>query len=138
MKAGIRTYLLADPSLVAALATSTSIFSFPAPQDATKPYIMISRVDGLIQNLIGSSLDVYDETWQFDVISKTDKEAETIKELVITRLNGASRVVMGNYHVYSCQLNDIRDGSEIEDTAGETTVHRKILEFNFKRNRDSE
>ncbi len=136
MKAGLRTYLLADTDIDAAIS---GVYSFPAPQDAsadTKPYLMLSRVDELIENLIGSSLDVYDEPWQIDIISTTDKAAEAVKELIMTRLNGASRVVMGNYFVYSCGLNFVRDGSELEDNANEKSLHRKIMEFQIKRNRE--
>ncbi len=136
MKHGLGTYLLADTDISAAIS---GLYSFPAPQDASaiaKPYLMISRVDETIENLIGSSLDVYDEPWQIDVIAKKDIDAENVKELVITRLNGASRVVMGDYFVYSCGLNFVRDGSELEDNAGEKSLHRKIMEFQIKRNRE--
>ena len=133
MKAGIRTYLLALPAI--ATAIGTKIYSFPAPQDVAKPYIMLSRITGEIQNLIGSSLNIYNETWQIDIISNTDSEAETIKELVIGRLNIADRVEMGSYTVYSCSLNNIIENTDLEMTGGETSDIRKTLEFGFIRDR---
>lgn len=138
MKAGIRTFLLADTNISAAIS---GIYSFPAPQDATfatKPYILLSRISEEPEDLITGTLDIYDEPWQFDILGSTDKAIEAVKELVVTRMKSGNRVAMGNYWVYSVHLNFVRDGSELEDIGGEGTVHRKIMEYQFKRNRDSQ
>lgn len=135
MKAGLRTYLLADATLKAALATTTSVFSFPAPQDAVMPYLMLTRVSGEIQNLASSSLNVYVENWQVDVMATTDKAAEAIKELVISRLNIADRVEMGSYTVYSCSLVQVLDNSDLEMTGSETNNVRTTAEFMLIRDR---
>lgn len=135
MKAGLRTYLLADATLKAALATATSVYSFPAPEGATMPYLMLSRVSGEIQNLAASSLNVYVEDWQVDVYATTDLAAEAIKELVVGRLNLADRVEMGSYTVYSCSLAGVTDNSELEMTGSETAIYRITLEFQLIRDR---
>ncbi|MFQ3578671.1 MAG: hypothetical protein SNJ71_00845, partial [Bacteroidales bacterium] len=58
-----------------------------------------------------------------------------IKELVISRLNIADRVEMGNYSVYSCSLESITENSEIEMIGSETADIRKSLEFILIRDR---
>jgi hypothetical protein len=135
MKAGIRTYLLADTTLKAALATTTAIYSFPVPQDASRPYLVLSRVSGEIWNGIYESLNIYNEVWQVDVYASTDLAAESLKELVIGRLNFADRVEMGSYTVYSCSLESCLDTSELETEGGEGVICRKTLEFLLTRDR---
>lgn len=132
MKAGIRTYLLADSAI---LAACPRVYSFPAPQDAAKPYIMLSCASETIENLIGSSLDIYNEQWQIDIIASTDVSAESIKELVISRLNIADRVEMGTYTVYSCSFAGCVPTTDLEMTGGETSDIRKTLTFDFQRDR---
>jgi len=134
MKAGLRTYILAGTGISAVVAARC--YSFPAPQNATQPYIMLTRVSSTIQNLIGESLNIYDETWQVDIIAPTDKAAESLAELVITRLNIADRVEMGNYTVYACSLSGITEGAEIQMPGGETREARKTLDFRILRNRE--
>jgi len=134
MKVGLRTYLLADAALKAALASATSIHSFPAPIGAVKPYLMITRVVGGLMNTIGESLGVYVESWQIDVMATTDAVAEAIKELVIARLNTADHVEMGSYFVYSCSLTGITDNSDLEMEGSETASIRTTLEFEILRN----
>jgi len=135
MKDGIRTYLLADATLKAALAAITAVYSFPAPQDAAKPYLVLSRASAVIENLIGSSLDIYDESWQVDVMASTDATAESVKELVVGRLNIADRVEMGSYTVYSCSLDNVIDNSDLEMNGSETGDIRKTILFSVKRDR---
>lgn len=134
MKGGIRSYLLADSAI---LAACPRVYSFPAPNNAAKPYMILSRVSSQIQNLIGSSLDIYDESWQIDVIASTDAAAEAIKELVVTRMNIADRVEMGSYTVYSCSLAAVRDLSELEMDGGQTADIRISLEFSMIRDREA-
>lgn len=140
MKAGIRTYLLADATLAAALATTGSVYSFPAPEGVAMPYLMLSRLSSVIQNLIGLSLDIYVENWQIDVITGPvagggDRAAEAIKELVIARMNIADRVEMGSYTVYSCSLVGVTDNTDLEMVGTETAVTRMTLEFQLLRDR---
>jgi len=132
MKKGIRTYLLADTAINAACS---NIYSFPAPLSAVKPYMMLSRVSGSIDNTISGSLDVYRETWQVDIIASTDAAAEAIKELVVSRLNCADRVEMGSYTVYSCSLSNIGDNSALEMDGGDNADIRTTLEFEIVRDR---
>lgn len=132
MKAGLKSYILADTAIAAACP---NVFSFPAPQDASKPYMMLSRVSESIQNLIGSSLNIYEETWQIDIIASTDLSAEAIKELLITRLNIADRVEMGSYTVYSCTFTNCLETTALEMDGGETADIRKTLEFSMIRDR---
>lgn len=133
MKAGIRTYLLADNTLKAALSGVTAVYSFPAPQDAVKPYLLISEVSDTIQNTIGATLNIKDESWQIDVYADTDAVATAIKKLVIARMNIADRVEMGTYTVYSCSYSGGNDTSELEMTGGETASIRKTLTFDLVR-----
>jgi hypothetical protein len=134
MKEGIRTYLLADSSISAALATTSSVYSFPVAMGAASPYIVLSRVTGEIQNTLNAALGTYVENWQVDVFAATDAEAEALKELVIARLNTADRVAFGDYHVYSCSLTTVTETTELESEGGETAVIRKTLEFEILRN----
>lgn len=134
MKAGIRTYLLADTTLAAALSATTAIYSFPIPAGTAKPYLILSRVSGVPQNLLANALGTYVEAWQVDVIASTDSEAETIKELVIARLNTADFATMGDYHVYSCSCTGITNNSDLEIEGSESAVNRTTLEFEVLRN----
>ena len=135
MKTGIRTYLLANATLKAALATINSVFSFPVPQDATMPYLVISSISATIQNLAASSLDIYDEIWQIDVYASTDSSAESIKELVIGVMNLADRVEMGSYTVYTSTLEGVADNTDIEMDGSEARIARKTLDFRLIRDR---
>lgn len=132
MKAGLRDYLLDDAAI---LVACPNVYSFPAPLSAVKPYIMLSRVSETIENTIGESLDIYEESWQVDIIAGLDATAEAIKELVISRLNCADRVEMGAYSVYSCSLTGCSDNSMLEMTGGEDSDIRKTLEFQIMRSR---
>lgn len=131
MKSGIRTYLLADATLAAAVGSR--VYSFPAPQNATKPYLMLSRISGVPMNLIGSSLEVDVETWQVDVMASTDLSAETVKRLVANRLNVADRVEMGSYSAYSSSLTSVTDNSDLEMVGSQTADIRTTLEFAITR-----
>lgn len=136
MKAGIREYLRTSSAIVSAIGGSEKFYSFPAPQDAVVPYITISEVTDEIQNLIGSTLDIKNETWQIDIFAAEDAQAVRIKKLVIARLNIADRVEMGSYSVYSCSYSGGRDSADLETTGGETNVARKTLEFYIIRNNE--
>ncbi len=130
MKAGIRTYLMSSATMAAAV---TGVYSFPAPQEAVKPYLMLSRVAGQCQNIIGATLDIENETWQVDVMADTDRAAEIIKRLVIARLNIADRVEMGSYSCYSCTSTGVTDNSDLEMTGSETPDIRTTLTFDMIR-----
>lgn len=137
MKAGIRTYLLADAAIDAAV---TGVFSFPAKEGQAYPYIVLTRITASIENVIEDSVNVYQEAWQIDVYAAGDNapdaEAETIKELVIGRLNTADRVQMGDYFVYSARLTFETDLTELETEGSEDAIIRKSMEFNFHRDRE--
>jgi hypothetical protein len=135
MKAGIRTWLLADTTLKNKLADAAAVYSFPAPEAAARPYLMLSRVSAEIINNVTDSLKVYREVWQVDVVATTDAAAEEIKELVIARMNVAGdRQAMGSYFVYACSFVGITDNSGLENEAGETAIIRQSLEFELIRN----
>jgi len=136
MKSGIRTYLLADTTLKAALATTTAVYSFPAPQDAAKPYLVISEVSDTIQNTISATLNIKEESWQIDVYAADDSSATAIKKLVIARLNIADRVEMGSYTVYSCSYSGGNDTSDLEMVGSEVGDIRKTLTFDFIRDNE--
>jgi hypothetical protein len=136
MKSGIRTYLLADTTLKAALATTASVFSFPAPQDAAKPYIVVSEVSDTIQNTIKETLNIKNESWQIDIYDDDDANATAIKKLVIARLNIADRVEMGSYTVYSCSYAGGSDTGDLEMTGSEVGDIRKTLTFDFVRDNE--
>jgi len=132
MKKGIRAYLLADTAIKAACP---NVYSFPAPLSAVKPYMMLSRISGSIDNTVSSPLDIYRETWQVDIIASTDATAEAIKELVVSCLNCADRVEMGSYTVYSCSLSNIGDNSALEMDGGDNADIRTTIELDIVRDR---
>ena len=134
MKKGIRAYLLADTAIKAACP---NVYSFPAEDAKTKPYMMLSRVSGSIDNTVSGSLDIYRETWQVDIIASTDAEAEAIKELVVSRMNCSDRVEMGSYTVYSCFIPDggIHDNSALEMDGGDNADIRTTIELDIVRDR---
>lgn len=130
--------MLADSNILAAVS---GIYSFPAPQNAsyeTKPYIMITRLNEQNWELIDGEEDWYDEEWQIDILGKTDKIAETVKELVETRMYQAPGTVLGNYRVSAVSLDVVVDGTDLEDMGGEGKVGRKILTYSISRDRDNQ
>lgn len=131
MQAGLRAYLNADATLAAA---HEGVFGFPVPQGQAKPYLVLSRVSGTIENTIGETLNIDDELWQVDVVAATAKAAETIKRLVVARLNIADRVEMGSYSCYSSSLTGVNDTSDLETDGGQDAINRVSLTFNIKHN----
>jgi len=136
MKSGIKAYLLAGTALKAALASATSVYSFPAPQDAAMPYLVLSEVSDAIQNTIGETLDIKEESWQVDVYAANDLQAEAVKKLVIARLNVADHVEMGSYTVTSCTYSGYAEASDLEMNGSESGAIRKILTFDFIRDNE--
>jgi hypothetical protein len=133
MKAGLKAYILADSNITAVIGQKC--YSFPAPQDAAKPYIVLNRISELVIGTVNESLNICNELWQIDVYSDTDLEAENINDLLIDRLDYADRVEMGSYTVYTSSFDSEIDGSEIEMEASENADIRKTLTFAIKRDR---
>lgn len=133
MKAGLRSYILADSAIAAYIGQNCT--SFPAPQGLAKPYITLTRLTCELIGTVNESLEVYNEQWQILVFSETDEEAENIMESLISRLNYSDRVEMGDYTVYTCTLSSVSDGGELEMESGENADINKTLVFSIKRDR---
>jgi hypothetical protein len=132
MQSGIRTYLLADATLAAAV--SSRVYAFPVPQAQAMPYLVLSRISGTIENTIGETLNVDNEEWQVDVVASTAKSAEVIKRYVVARLNIADRVEMGSYSAYSSSLTGVTDTTDLETSGGQGAIARTSLTFNILHN----
>ena len=135
MKAAIRTFLLSKSSITGIVGTR--IYSFPAPQNATMPYIMISRTfETPGRNLVAPD-ERYRESWQIDAYASTDTEAESIKEAVRNELDLCTRYTMGDYTIYNSFMQNSNDLSELENAGGQESIHRKQMDFIIIRKKTS-
>lgn len=125
MKGALRTYLL---QLKNVSDITIRIYSAPAPEGATNPLIMLSRVSGDSTRTNAGILGRSEEVWQIDCYADTDLQCEQLKEAVRRGLDGFSGT-MGSFDVYSCAFEQVNDLSFIEGDGSENSEHRKELEF---------
>lgn len=126
-KTELMEYMIADTGITDLVASR--IFSHPAPQGVTSPYVMVSRVtENPNRNLIAPN-ERYREIWQIDIYSETDSNAEVIKKAIRSRLDICNQVVMGTYQVLNIFLQSSDDLSDLEDDASEQRIARKMMEF---------
>ena len=132
-KTGLRTYLLADTNITALIGQQ--VYSYPVPQDAATPYLILSRVSQTPyqDDTATEDLEMLDETWQVDIIADSDLIAEPIQIAVYNRLHRADRVEMGSYFVQTSTFSRSNDDADIKMNGTESIDARKILDFDIKR-----
>ena len=70
------------------VAIAYGVYSFPAPQEAELPYVLLQRVTTTeIYNKLDGQGTVVVEQWQASCYAVGDETCETIKDAVITALN---------------------------------------------------
>ena len=131
-QSALRTYLLAD-SEITDIVGSNGVYSFPAPQKADLPYILVSRTTHTVVNNLLNAEGVRREEWQLDCLSYTTSEVETLQEAVISRVNNASPITMSGFDVFLMIVDNVTDLSELEDDGSQKTARRRTIQLIVKR-----
>jgi hypothetical protein len=121
MIAALRSHILSDSALAAAV---TGVYSYPAPADASFPFVLLSCVSQV--EMLGTADDDsvpfgYIEEWQFDIHAETNASANAIQKLLEVPLHNQGPVALsGGITMLSCfyvgdnQLFDIEpDASRV-------------------------
>ena len=127
MKSELATYLLADTNISGVVGDK--IYSFPIPEGISLPYILLSRITQKEGGFLTSRDNRQVQTWQIDVYSDRDIEAENIKDLVIDRLNIHNTFDMAGIAVLNSFLITSRDLSNIQQQGSQEANCRKQIEF---------
>lgn len=134
---------LLDDSNITAVVGASGVYSFPAPQDAEYPYLIIGRVTGYeYQNLATVHGDVEVEQWQVDVWSDNEAQKDTLSRLVRNRLNQTDPNTWDNYgatgyySIHRCHLDTRTTLNETADDASQRTFYRDVLTFDVTHSLD--
>lgn len=127
MKKALRNFILSDSAITAII--STRCYSFPAPQGADMPYLMLQRiVENPGRNLVGTD-ERYREIWQIDSYASTDQAAEELKNAVRSKCDVCAPFTMGDFTIYNMFLDSSNDLSELELDGGQVGIYRKQMDF---------
>jgi hypothetical protein len=131
-QSALRTYLLAD-SGITDIVGADGVYSFPAPQKADLPYILISEITEGVFNNLSARAGFAREEWQLDCMSYGNSEATALKDAVIDRVNNASPLTMSGFDVSLMIVDNVTDLSELEDDGSQKTARRKTVQVIVKR-----
>jgi len=122
------------------VAVCVGVYSFPAPQSATLPYILIADIstDEVLNKLDGQATVLF-ESWQLSCFAETDGECDTIKDAVVDAMNLVNPTTWsddGFATAYTVDTAVFISHTTIEDTDNDgtqtPTIH-KPLTFMIKR-----
>ena len=127
MKKALRNFILSDSAITAII--STRCYSFPAPQGAEMPYLMLQRiVENPGRNLVAPD-ERYREIWQVDCYDTTDEACEELKNAVRSKLDVCAPFTMGDFTIYNMFMDSSNDLSELELQGGQAGIYRKQMDF---------
>jgi len=133
---------LTGAAAITAITGADNVWTFPAPQEASLPYILVSRTSGVDYKNLAASTDQYEEFWQVSCFAATDLVAENLKEEVITIFNTVTAASWSpdsgvtNYTVHNTYLEDTGpDIEEAELDGSQATSYHKPLSFRILRSR---
>ena len=127
MKTAIRNYALADTAITDIIVARW--YSFPAPENATYPYVMVSRIVETPDRHLTAPTEKYRELWQFDCYARSDAEAEALKIAVRTRFDKCAPFTMGSWTIWNMYLESSNDFSGIEMGGSENGLYRRQMDF---------
>jgi hypothetical protein len=127
MKTSLRNFLLSDTGITDLI--STRCYSFPAPQKAVMPYILMTRITEEPGRTLSKPNERYREIWQIDCYALEDDEAEELKIAVRTKLDVCAPFVMGSFNIFNSFMESSNDFSELELKGGQQGVYRKQMDF---------
>lgn len=131
-KSALSTFLLSDSSITAIIG-SDGIFSFPAPQNRSLPYAMISRPIQERFNTLINPINIIREEWQIDCIASNESTADALVDAVAAKANNASPTTMSGFDVPLIVVNTVNDLSDLEDDGSQSKAIRKTMQITVKR-----
>jgi len=131
-QSALRTYLLAD-SDITDIVGAEGVYSFPAPQGKSIPYVIIQRVTKEPMNTLQNVQPVVREEWQLDCLAPNTSQADTLEQAVEGRINNASPVTMSGFDVSLIIVTSIADLSELEDDGSNNKAERRTMQVTVKR-----
>lgn len=120
IKDDIRTYLLTKSALTALI--SQRIYSLPAPQGVTYPFVSIHRIGGDREQHLLHDAAFGKVRLQIDARAETSAAAEAVAEQIRIALDAYAGTA-GSSTVHSVQLIDERDFVEPTDDGREIGVY---------------
>jgi len=130
-RASLRTYLQTKTALTALV--STRIYTGTVPQGATYPHIMITDISIFVRQGIASEDGQDEERIQFDIYGETYLSVDDIQKQLRVALNVKGQFKMGNYQVYSGNLENKTEFDEKDPDGTENTTKRLIVDYMFVR-----
>jgi len=109
---GLYSKLSGDGTLTAMLATTTSIYSIRAPEDAAYPYITFSLFSGMVLNINPS--DLHEAVYFIRAYATTAKVAGNIHAQIATLLDDGAVTVTGFTQIASELIEEL-EGDEVID-----------------------
>lgn len=126
----LRTYLLSDAALSALV--SDRIYSFTAPQNTIKPYVIIQYISrNTIDNLVDFSGRVIDR-WQIDAYAETADEVQSVANAIFEKLHLKHHETWSGYKVDSVKFDNDNSFPEPVDNGSEKVYHRIQQDFFIK------
>ena len=138
MKTALRDKLLSITELTDIIGSS-GVYSFPAPQGAAMPYLMLSLITS-VRSSSGCAVkqSSYNEEWQIDIYADTDVEAEEIRAVIEDNMISVGEADWGSasngyIRIHSSILISVTDNSSLEDDDGQNRIVRKTIELHIIR-----
>jgi hypothetical protein len=126
-KANLRAHIIANPAVFALIGDRC--YSFPAPQGAIKPYIVLQRISEVGDRNLSGTNERYTERWQVNVYSSTETTAEAVKEALKSALDLAVPFDMTNFRIYCMYMEVSGDEADFENEAGQESIINKRMDF---------
>ena len=122
----IYSKLSGDSTLTSMLATTTSIYSIRAPEDAVYPYIVYSLFYGGVLNINPS--DLREPSYFIRAYATTAKVAGNIQTQIATLLHKGTITVTG-YTLIASELTEELEGDEITDAGRSIYMRGGVYRF---------
>lgn len=130
-RGSLRAYLLTKTALTALV--STRIYSGTVPQGVDYPHIMITDISTFPRQGIASEDGQDEDRVQFDIYGAKYLECDNIQKELRTALNIKAQFKMGDYQIYSGNLENKSEFDEKDPDGTENTVKRLIVDYMFVR-----
>lgn len=126
----LRAYLLSDPAIAGLV--STRIYSSPAPQSVSVPYVVISYQGKLAMNTLSAFSGVITDRWQIDAYGSTADSVQAVAKAIFNKLHLKNHETWSGYKVYSAKFDNENDLSEPLNNGSENMYHRIQQDFLIK------
>lgn len=130
-RASLRAFLLADTGLTALIGNR--IYSSIAPEDVTDPYLVINDVSNFARFDMNSEDGQDEERIQIDIYSQKYITCININSIIRSLLNRKHQYDIGNYYIYSSNLENIVEFNEKDSDGTENIWERISVDYMFVR-----